>query len=342
MPAPDAYDRIEFWQSYADLYMPSAGFGQNAREELAKRLAKLIPKLKKDEPKDTPVRVLCLGIGIGLFELPILNLVERDPELNGRPVHIVGVDRAELPLRIVSQLVRNGLSGFPRTRGEFDEALFQAEKAVEIAKPTKKVVLLKKDLDRSEEVTFTAWPSNWREDSLISDHKYDLIMASFCFFHLHYWKFTLIEALKLLKDNGVLTHPAMEGDGFLFEGKTSNIRFLSEGKTPGGRQRGRAREPRPYLNRVMDEFCGAPENSDLLSDPHSYSATKSLAFEHFLNQFKPHGIEAISWLPIEEQRSNTVTFATLYNLFNTRGFSSFRKLENQIGEPKNTTRICRI
>jgi SAM-dependent methyltransferase len=283
--------------------------------------------------KTTPIKVLCLGLGTGTLEFFLLSEIQK---VSRRKVHITGIDWCAQPLKYASRLVANGLENLPITK----EAMLSDIQRYWDDSP----LPLDSQWDINQEHFFRVdnldeevvegkvkpdTPSSWDERLKLasSTQEFDIVISSFCFFHLKYWKDTLVKAVSLLGENGLLLHPHLEGDEFLFEGKSCQYSLEKSASLNHSNTTAQS-----VFNKL---FFGSSQIQNHLSLSRSSSATKPGAIGDMLESFDKYGVEKIKF-------THSAGF-TLYpdiekkiylNMLKERIFSTFRYIEQSIGTPK--------
>jgi Methyltransferase domain len=316
------YSRCELWETYNSLYWYNPP-QQTDREILAQNIVSCLPN------KITPIKVLALGIGTGTLEFFLLSEIQK---ISGRKVHITGIDWCAQPLKYASKLVANGLENLPITKEDmlsgikknWEDSPLPLNSQWDI---NQEHFFRVDNLD--EEVFQPGIPSCWDErlKATSPNKEFDIIISSFCFFHLNFWENTVEKALSLLCENGLLLHPHLEGDEFLFEGK--NCKYSLKESPP-------LRHSNNIAKSIFtDLFFGNPDVREYLSLPRSSSATKPGVISEMLRSLGEYGVKEMKFMDYAGfTLSPIVDKKTYLNMLEERIFSTFRYVEKAIGTSK--------
>lgn len=208
----EGYRRIEFWRAYCKFFFaPSEGnFG----------LLQLTDSLVKELPHGRPIKVLCLGIGVGGFEYPMLSALH---SRLGYPLEVFGVDSAPETLPVADAVFRDlDPHRFPSS-GAFAD--FIASSWTNNCIPSQRMRCLDldgrwptggecQDLEESRQPWKKDFPSRWHDkiQDIIPQNGFDVITAAFCFHHMQWWRPALCNALRMLREGGLLMLSRVDGD----------------------------------------------------------------------------------------------------------------------------------
>jgi len=238
------YESKAGWIAYDQLYSGEC-------EGFDKVVDNIIKELNFDKDS-THINVLILGIGTGIFELPLLAAIERQTK---KTVNIVAIDLCQQPLYFVKELLMRGINNLPKSWEERKYLLENsncwenssrwqmspyAEK-IQIESATHWLIRddidfepLRNDIDPLTGLINLSMGSKWEErlkaEKLILEGGFDIVISSFCLFHLTWWRRTLLAALDLLKLNGIMLYSQVGGDEKMFEGRHSKYTKSKEGK----------------------------------------------------------------------------------------------------------------
>ncbi|MCP5557705.1 MAG: methyltransferase domain-containing protein [Verrucomicrobiaceae bacterium] len=239
------YDQIDFWKAYCRFFF-ACGKDQPGLQELA---ASLAAKLKADSnnPRGS-LNVLCLGIGVAGFEYPLLSSLQRHFD---QPIRVVGLDKSANTLNVSSWLCDD----LKREFKSAEDFASYVEKWWDAPHGNPNFATM--DLDGRGKSPFPGkpWtgddPSDWfkrLDPEVVPVGGFDMVIAAFCFHHVHWWRATLCNALQLLRPEGLLLLSQVDGDVSLLDWNQQETWLLEE----------RSHEPSGPLERVMTAFWNHP------------------------------------------------------------------------------------
>jgi SAM-dependent methyltransferase len=207
------FKQKRFWKAYSHfLFAPN---DQNTG------LLQLADALAQKLPEDRPLKVLCLGVGVGVFEYSILAAIRARCAF---PLEVHGIDLASETLPIAEAVLQNlELTRFPSS---VDFAEFVAKHWTEQKSEHPHMRCLDLDGRRSQlesELASTHSGANpWEADfpSLFYERiqditpadGFDIITACNCLSHMHWWRPALCNALGMLREGGLLLYSRVDGD----------------------------------------------------------------------------------------------------------------------------------
>lgn len=334
---PSGYSDPAFWDAFATIYWP----------DLKAPDLKQFVKTLTDQPilsdENEPLRVLALGFGLGAFELPILHHIKA---ITGRTIEFYGIDFARYPLATSGEFIRRHWTDLPRTSGGM-AALLQPESAewqsLREAKgdpPPANLdsfTLIHDDIDYEPHSPRISGgislhrPSDWdkRLHKLIGKRTpFDLILSSFCFFHLDWWRPALMRALSLLRHDGLFLHSKADGDENLFEGR------------PG--THGNEENTKIARAVFLAGMAGDPRVQELVTKPRSASATRPHGIELFFDRLHGFGVSSPTPSVPGYILSPKVKRKHYLAMLRSRGFSTFRIVEQGLGSDEFNQLLERI
>jgi hypothetical protein len=255
----------------------------------------------------------------------------------GREVHIVGIDWCAEPLQVTKNLLVNGLENLPSSSEEFIDQMKAAWSSETITDTYWKIgnhLLVIDDLDFDGGRTFgdhpilSVLPSQWdkRLKASFSDYVpkegFDIIITSFCLFHLNWWRSTLLRALSLLKQGGLFLNSYLDGDEHLFEGRTSNIRNISN----------EFKHNNQTTTAIFKQLFEEPSVVSYLQKPRFASASLPGEIAQMLEYLAEEGISCSQ--KCQYFINPQVKKAPLITLLREGGLSTFRQIVDHIGEVK--------
>jgi hypothetical protein len=330
MNSIEVYENEEFWKAYNHLY-----WYNKSNPEMINGAEKIARLLESD--KDKPLYVLSLGLGTGTLELPFLAKIQ---EITQRKVRVVGIDQSGLALRVTTRQLSAGLDCLPTETEEMIERIDLASREDRYDSKFWTIgehFLQLDDLDfePSSNRLFKSFPSNWLtrlKENMANDfppNGFDILISSFCLFHLDWWQHTLIMALSQLKKGGLFLHSHMDGDEHILEGRSApqveEIRRKDLGVTHNP----------SVLKKTFDAFFNHQEVKAYLTKPRFASAAVPFGILDTLQHFESKGLERLP--DIKYLIPSKCTKENYLSLLQSRGFSTFRLIENAIGgkEPYN-------
>lgn len=326
------YTDGRFWRAYASLYWPDL----NDNAELASFAKSVADGLPERQPGE-PIRILALGFGFGGVELPILHYLKR---ITGAPLECVVIDKEAEPLRFAEILLENGIENIPLSTAEIYRRFEEFPKPKEVtsairerwnSRPTifpggDSFHFIQDDLDweplpDGSPLPVCPEPSHW-DERLTATHgvssKFHLVFVSFCLFHIGWWQRAVYASLGLLVENGVFLHGRVEGDEALFEGRP-------------GKKTNRNKNATTIFGK------GFFENRlvvNTLKTPRDASASRPFVIEEYLARLESFGLNRLGHSDDEEKFRYTVTNivenSVYKDLLKTRGFSTFRRISEQL------------
>lgn len=255
------------------------------------------------------LNILCLGIGGCVLEYPLI----QGFAAGGRKVSVYGVDKSKFALAISSQIVSKNRWDI-KTIEDYLPLLERSEKL------PKHSCLLHGDLNQprpwiqKNEISGNGWLHNLRTRKW--PKQFDLIFMSGCLHHLSWWKTAACAAFDLLKPNGLLMIPKIEGsfrclDGTFDTRKPDPLhatlspfwskRLIAEAKRVVGTSQ--AIEPVE-----IQEFLGLLFTKELAEDEYAVDARYSYDFFNLLSHER------------------------LHFLMENRAFSTLRRISREIGK----------
>lgn len=334
------YEDFKFWRAYAELYWPDLE-GNRDLKKFGDGLADLLPRRQLDEP----VTILILGCGFGGVELPVLYHLKRKCKARLR---CICIDRASLPTLFAAHILRNGIEGLPRNSEQLVSSL-QEFKKVQSRRPVAggsvaprqpvspsdgdEFIFINDDLNWEPNV-FPPKPSAWQsrlDAHLPASQRFDLIFAAFSLFHIDWWRCVVMESANRLKPDGLLLHAKVEGDENIFEGRMG----CSDSDNSTARQF------------FLEGLFYHPQVEPIAKSPRDGSASQPLAIEAFLSRLEDFGFSRLAdfrntpagTFPDGYTVPARVGLATYSALLKTKGFSTFRRIADQLGEDKYRS-IC--
>ncbi|MEQ1741620.1 MAG: hypothetical protein ABL869_03845 [Candidatus Nitrotoga sp.] len=342
MKPTNPYTDGRFWRAYASLYWPDL----NDNAELASFAKTVADGLPERQPGE-PIRILALGFGFGGVELPILHYLKR---ITGAPLECVVIDKEAEPLRFAEILLENGIENIPPTMAEiarrFDE--FPQEITSEtrerwnsgpkIFPDGDSFRFIQDDLDweplpDGSPLPICPEPSRWADrlaDTLGESHRYHVVFASFCFFHIGWWQRVLYDSLGAMVEGGLFLHGRVEGDEAIFEGR------------PGKRN---SEERISNATKIFrDGIFADREVVKVLQAPRGASASRPFVIDEYLVRLEPFGLDRLKLAESQTQLRytvrNNVGCDTYRDLLETRGFSTFRLLAKQLKNDERYKDLC--
>jgi len=283
------------WVAYASLYWCSK---QYEIDNTVNQIIKCLPNLKDK----TEISILVLGMGVGTFELPLLRVLKEKAK---REIKLVAIDLYKQPLYFASHLVAEGLENLPNSTDEFVARILSSKCSHYWDSPISdnyKIIgdnlFVIDNLDEDENhtpdwdnlVIFKSTPPNWKK-RLLQNHEefvpvggFDIVISSFCLFHLpNWWRFTLVNALSLLKPGGLFLHSRIEGDVEMIEGyQSSAYKLLPELKE----------KEYSHSNEIMKQvflegLCKDTQFVNYLKNSRPANAVQPFAINEFLSHLQP-------------------------------------------------------
>lgn len=189
-----AYDQASFWKSYARLWFtdPEANDIKHFASRLASELKRIV--------KNGELNVLCLGIGIGSHEIPLLSAIQK---VFGWKVNLVGIDRASGPLNVANRLISHDSISNSCDLTKLVDEWFAVDNQEAIHSCL--------DLDQKE------WLSSIEQR--IPSSGFDLVIASLCLHHLLRWRSVVVDVLSVTREGGLFLLSRADGDVRLFNGE---------------------------------------------------------------------------------------------------------------------------
>jgi len=332
--SPSPYTDRRFWRAYATLYWPRLKENPQLRDFVEQVCCSL-----PDRPAGQPLRVLALGFGFGGIELPLIYHLK---EILKTQLEIVVIDNAAEPLAFAASLLKRGISALPQTPElllpMFDQ--FPESGSIKRERYSGQMTLPGGDVFTSilDDLEWESldWEhpdpdtpplcprlSRWHE-RLVSDlgteYRFDLVIAAFSLFHIGFWRCPLFHSLNLLKAGGLFFHACVEGDEEIFEGRQ------------GSQKASNAMASRIFCDTVFKH----PRAQRILEERRGASASRPYVIAEFLDRLESFGV--VPLLSPDNQNqfrytlNPTVPATTYADLLETRGFSTFRNIENRKDE----------
>ena len=320
----EVYENKEFWKTYNQLY-----WHNKPNQELS-NAAEQISKLLKSDIKQ-PLYVLSLGLGTGTLELPLLAKIQ---EYTQRTVRLVGIEQSGTALRVTTKQLSNGLNSLPTETEEMLERIDLAS-AEENSNSSfwsadnHWLQLDDLDFEPSTNKLFESFPSNWLtrlKENMANDlphDGFDILISSFCLFHLEWWQHTLIMALSQVKEGGLFLHSHMDGDEHILEGRSTpkieekRIRALGLCHSSN------------IAKKVFNTFFEHQDVKTYLTEPRFASAAIPIGILDTLQHFESRGLERLP--DVKYLIPSKCSKKDYLSLLETRGFSTFRFIEENIG-----------
>lgn len=318
------YENKEFWKTYNQLY-----WHNKPNQELINSAEKISKLLKSDIKQ--PLYVLSLGLGTGTLELPLLARIQ---EYTQRTVRVVGIEQSGTALRVTTKQLSHGLNSLPTETEEMLERIDLAsaeENSNSSFWSTGNHWLQLDDLDfePSTNKLFQSFPSNWLtrlKENMANDlpnDGFDILISSFCLFHLEWWQHTLIMALSQVKEGGLFLHSHMDGDEHILEGRSAPKIEEDRINTLGVCHNSN------IARKIFNTFFDNQDIKAYLTKPRFASAAIPFGILDTLQHFESRGLERLPdvkyLLPSKCSKENYIS------LLETRGFSTFRLIEKNIG-----------
>lgn len=293
--------------------------------------------INKIPVSDSPINVLILGIGTGTLEFPLLASIER---ITKRKVNITGIDLHKEPLLYSKFLLEKGLGDIPKNTNEFSNQLERCNwnnKDIDLLTKNglsvQNHLLICDDLDyennEKDNIVTAHRPSKWadrlRSNSKIPSDGFDIVISSFLFTHLNWWRITLANSLQFVKINGLFMYSSGDGDTRLFEGQTNlknkNNKIITE-----------------ILLHKDHGYFSRKEINEYRVLPKPINAIRSFPIENLMNYYKKNEFKEI----VDEQENlleykitNTGNKDMYFNMIRNRSFSAFRTIDMLIGRNKH-------
>ncbi len=184
--SPSVYSSQEFWTAYASLlYCPPAKLGEETvgqqEPTLRQRLFQWFDEGRKRGCLEREIRVLCLGMGVGTFDFPVLRLIDecRRAVAPKRQLKVLGIDSQAAPLACARQIFpRLSVAQFPSSGKEFSIAVGTTvwPTAPETLQPSTHGVMT---VPKLSDTDWTPWMDPWVDrtsdgQSMLSCCVYDL------------------------------------------------------------------------------------------------------------------------------------------------------------------------
>jgi len=320
----EVYENKEFWKTYNQLY-----WHNKPNQELS-NAAEQISKLLKSDIKQ-PLYVLSLGLGTGTLELPLLAKIQ---EYTQRTVRLVGIEQSGTALRVTTKQLSNGLNSLPTETEEMLERIDLAS-AEENSNSSfwsadnHWLQLDDLDFEPSTNKLFESFPSNWLtrlKENMANDlphDGFDILISSFCLFHLEWWQHTLIMALSQVKEGGLFLHSHMDGDEHILEGKSTPKIEENRIKALG------LCHSSNIAKKVFNTFFAHQDVKMYLTKPRFASAAIPFGILDTLQHFESRGLERLP--DVKYLIPSKCSKKDYLSLLETRGFSTFRSIEKNIG-----------
>jgi SAM-dependent methyltransferase len=239
------YDKHDFWKAYCRLFF-ACGDDQVGLKQLASALAGSLPSDSLQQ--DRPLNVLCLGIGVAGFEYPLLSSLQTHFD---HPIRVVGLDKSPNTLNVSSRLCADLTREF-KSAEEF--AAFVEERWT-IPHDDPDFVSMDLDGRGKNPLPGKPWagddPSDWfnrLDPNIVPEGGFDMVIAAFCFHHVHWWRATLCNALQMLRPGGLFLLSQVDGDVSLLDWNQQETWLLNE----------RQKEASGPLERAMSAFWNHP------------------------------------------------------------------------------------
>jgi SAM-dependent methyltransferase/predicted nucleotidyltransferase len=339
-----SYSHKDSWIAYNKI------FWNNQEEDIKKVVKNIIEKggLNSELSPETPIKILVLGIGVGTYDLPFISQLEKEAK---RQIKIVGIDLAKEPLFFTSKQIENGLDKLPYSVDDRVENIqehnweFTPQQNSWIV--NKKHLFVCDSLDfesqanedfHNNDITLASYPSQWKErlkearkklDFDDGESKFDIIQTSLCLLHLTWWRHTLVNALSLLKEEGLFLYSHLEGDVEMMEGFIPNITD---------------RDDSTRIQNIKKIFIDILyKNEKVLEQGYhkiSRPATsiRPFAINSFFDRLKYYGFKDLAKLEgntyQEYSISNIVNAHCYYTLLANKFLSSTRIIESKVGKRK--------
>lgn len=320
----DSYNSEKFWKAYSRFWFASPS---------NERLRETSQKLSRLLVGDQPINVLCLGIGIGTMEFPLLKAIQ---DCTGRVVDIVGIDGSEGALNVASYLWSeqcdwNSLS--TTADSENHDALSKIISS-EFSKQLKSNNFLCFDFDQcfldlelasAGNIPELPWCAAPKLKSVLHNGGFDIVTASTCLHHLTWWKSTLLHSLSLMKGNGILLLSQVSGD----------IRFVDADPSYLQNDHGDI----TVFGKLLNQFWKATGNTQVKSQTRSGAIDPAqitglldrlpLKRERFITTENTRQFDGLRYTV-----EGRLSLENLRAIFETCGYSPLRRAKAEIGEQK--------
>jgi hypothetical protein len=323
------FEDPEFWKTFNELYWCNT---ENPEmDKAAKEILKRLPNM--DEEK--PLRVLVIGIGIGTLDFPLLARIQK---YSKRKIHLVGVERSNFAINVISNLIGRDFEDLPLTNSGIATIINSCNQ--DNTNACRKInyhLLQLDDLDfekksDGQDNILSSFPSLWLtrlKDNIAEE--FDLIISSFCLFHLTWWRKVTVESFSLLKEGGLFLHAHMNGDEHFFEGNIPPEIDLDRVVGLGLNINEYDRKIKQLnLQKIFDRFFRNSKAKAFVSQPRFASATSPEGILEMLGYLNSCGIERLDNLEYIINPHPTVR--TYLSLLKIKGFSTFRLLEEAMGK----------
>jgi len=355
-----AYSSVSFWDAYSTIYYSGTEHSDIVRS--ADTFLKLLLDSSIDEKY---ISVLCLGFGVGVFELPLLkqmtNLLKKDG--TGKKIRLVAVDNCQEPLLAASELLKNGWENIPRTTRDFvselnrfwpdTEKLKENGDTLEWKVDDHLFLVLDLDTGRTDRELNSVFetqsvakrlgrtflkdvPALWYsslQESMARHYqgppgmhfKFNLILASFIFQHLTYWQRAAVHSLALLQKDGILAFPQIVGDPCLFEGKAPPFRKNAQNE---------------IAKNIFSLFYSHNSIKKYWQRQRTINASDPIAVKDFFHRLENESVQQLK--PVFYDFQNSVPLRSYWKLLEKRGFSNLRKVDEEITPAKYDDHVNRI
>lgn len=345
-----AYSSASFWDAYIRIY-----FAGKSNPVVIESADSMLEYLLESATEDKYLYILCLGFGVGVFELPLLmRMIEAlEERKTGKEIRLVAVDNCLEPLLAISKLLQKGWHDIPETAEAFASELKNVwPDPTELETSQNKTewmigdhlfMVLDLDTGRTQQEIDTLFgphpeekelariflndaPSLWysRLQSSLArnyprptegDFRFNLVIASFIFQHLKYWQRAVVHSLAILRNKGILVFPRIGGDACLFEGKAPRSRRTA--------QNDMAKE-------VFGRFYRHEAIKRYWQRQRTINASDPIAVLDFFKRLENRAVEPLQ--SYEYKFDNPVPLESYWELLHMRGFSNLRRVEEEISK----------
>lgn len=331
MVPDEIYASKEFWRAYATFFFTS----RNSTPEVQNVATKIVANLRANKLLNDGLNILCLGIGGCVLEYPLIQaFASASPRIG-----VYGVDKSEFALSVTSQIIANSQWNI--------ESVDKYLSILEIPKQQNRHRnLLFGDLNQprpwigKNEISGNGWLHALRRKKW--PKQFDMIFLSGCLHHLNWWKTTACAAFDLLKPNGIIMIPRIEGSFKYIDGNFDH----------------RNHDPDP-LHVSLSSFWGDPlvaaarrvvgtsqaiepvEIQEFLSwlfikglaTPHNSPMTRSSTIARYQTPFQlsSDDDEFSSDAGLAYEFKNLLSHEQMLYLMRNRAFSTLRKISKELG-----------
>lgn len=308
-PRPQAYGKNEFWKLYTKCWWYDSSVNVDPVSSIRdqNRSNPILNWVDEQDFSQKPLRVLALGVGVGTYELPLLQAIKPDGQ-----IELVGIDNEIVPLNILAGITGAGFSEFPSLDKILD-VIKKTEDPAFVFDRKNGLTTIEDDLNcepKQKLETRSGWLNRLSETLGPDMAQFDIVLAGFCLFHLDWWRATLVDTLRLLRPGGLILHSSIGGDAAYFNGLTHPQRI-----------------PSPVAQGVFSKLYS-----------HAESKRKGTRFRSNSAIGEFHVPEFLSAIPCEHLGALDYSFKTkpdiedYRGLLLSRGLSVFQMLEERIGK----------